>query len=131
MVKGEPIQINGDGETSRDFCYVTNTVQANLLAAAWLDHPASGEREATAKVFNVALGNRTTLNQLFELLRGQLSDDHHLTAKSILQHAPFREGDVRHSQADIGQIHDLLGYVPTHNLIEGLKESLPWYLTAL
>lgn len=121
MLGGEAITINGDGETSRDFCFVLNAVQANLLAALAPD-------EAQGEVFNVAVGERTSLNELFALLRDGLQAQ----GRAILSepaYGPFREGDVRHSEADVGKAKRLLGYEPTHDIAAGLAEALPWYLT--
>ena len=128
LFKGHPICINGDGETSRDFCYVSNTVQANLLAADWLADPEHKALVPSAQVFNVAAGGRTTLNQLFYLLRNELALTHPALAGMQPVYGPFRAGDVRHSQAEIRQIEVALGYVSTYDLAGGLKESLPSYL---
>jgi UDP-N-acetylglucosamine 4-epimerase len=120
LLSGEGVVINGDGETSRDFCFVLNAVQANLLAAL-------GPDEVQGEVFNVAAGGRTTLNQLFALLRDGLE----LQGRSVTgvaSHGPFRAGDVRHSEADIDKARQLLGYAPTHDIAAGIKEALPWYL---
>jgi UDP-N-acetylglucosamine/UDP-N-acetylgalactosamine 4-epimerase len=124
LVKGETVQINGDGETSRDFCYVANAVQANLLAATVADEQACNQ------VYNVAVGDRTTLNQLFELLRDGLAA-RGIAAAAQPTHRDFRAGDVRHSQADIGKASRLLGFAPTHTIRQGLAEVLPWYLANL
>ena len=122
LLSGEPPVINGDGETSRDFCYIDNAVQANLLAAV-ADDPA-----AVNQVYNVAVDGRTSLNRLFEMLRDVLGE----TRPEILAmrpvHRDFRPGDVRHSQADIGKARRLLGYAPTHRLGDGIRASMPWYL---
>jgi UDP-N-acetylglucosamine 4-epimerase len=118
MIKREPIYINGDGETSRDFCFVANAVQANLLAAA------TTNPEAVNKIYNVALNQRTSLNELFCLLRKSLLPE---TEKYEPIYRDFRPGDVRHSQADIARAAGLLGYSPTHDIREGLDEALPWY----
>jgi UDP-N-acetylglucosamine 4-epimerase len=122
MVRGEQVAIYGDGETSRDFCYVANAVQANLRAAL-ATAPA-----ALDQVYNVAVGARTTLNGLHrvlaELLRERLPGLH----VPAPVHEGFRPGDVRHSQADIGKARRLLGYVPTHDLRAGLAEALAWYV---
>jgi UDP-N-acetylglucosamine 4-epimerase len=120
LLKGERIYINGDGETSRDFCYVDNAVQANLLAAL-------AEDTAKNEIYNVAVGDRTTLNQLFGALR------EFLTPEGVSSDVPpdyrdFRAGDVRHSQADISKAKCLLGYQPTHNVFEGLKDAIGWYI---
>lgn len=119
MIAGEEVVINGDGETSRDFCYVANAVQANLRAAL---SPQAGE----ARFLNVAYGERTTLNQLFGLLRDGLGGLGHAYDRAAT-HADFRAGDVRHSLADIGVAQAAIGYAPTHSLGEGLREALPWY----
>lgn len=121
MMQGEPVWINGDSETSRDFCYVENAVQANLLAA-------TSEKEAAVnQVYNVAVGGQTTLNELFALLRDELvSDFPHLEGFKA-EHREFRPGDVRHSRADIAKAASLLGYQPTHDIARGLQESLDWY----
>ncbi len=121
MIKNQPAIINGDGETSRDFCYVANVVQANLLAAT-TENP-----EAVGQVYNVALGARTTLNELFELLRTRLSPFYpHLNGYRPV-YEDFRPGDVRHSQADIGKAQSLLGFQPAHTVAQGLDEALAWY----
>jgi UDP-N-acetylglucosamine 4-epimerase len=116
ILNGEPVCINGDGETSRDFCYVDNAVQANLLAAT-VDDP-----EAVNHVYNIALGERTTLNQLFELLKLHLSAS---TAVPVFK--PERPGDVRHSQADITKARRALSYEPTHRVDSGLETAMQWY----
>lgn len=124
MLRGEDVLIHGDGETSRDFCYVENAVQANLLAAtAALPHGAT--------VFNVALDERTTLNDLFAHLRRELARHVPAVAAREARHGPFRAGDVRHSRADIGKAQRLLGYAPTHHLVEGLRTAMPWYVLHL
>jgi UDP-N-acetylglucosamine 4-epimerase len=125
FLAGEPVYINGDGETSRDFCYVENAVQANLLAAA-TDRP-----EALNEVYNVAVGERTTLNELFELARALLVDEFPSVRDCHPRYGEFREGDVRHSQADISKAGKLLGYAPTHRMGEGLKEAMGWYVRNL
>jgi UDP-N-acetylglucosamine 4-epimerase len=120
MLEQQPVTINGDGETSRDFCFVLNAVQANLLAALAGD-------EVQGEVFNVAVGDRTSLNRLFDLLREGL----HALGRSYTREAvpgPFRAGDVRHSEADISKGERLLGYRPTHDIGAGLASALPWYL---
>jgi len=115
LIKGQLLRINGDGETSRDFCYIENVVQVNLLAAL-TDDP-----EAVNQVYNVALNERTSLNLLvrkFPYLKNHKP-----------QFVAFREGDVRHSQADVSKAVRLLGYAPTHRIDEGLKQALDWYIT--
>lgn len=120
MIGGDEVVINGDGETSRDFCFVANAVQANLRAA--LFGPA-GE----ALALNVAVGDRTSLNQLFDLLRDGLAGQG-IGYGRAPSYAAFRAGDVRHSLADIGAAERLIGYRPTHRISEGLSEALPWYI---
>jgi UDP-N-acetylglucosamine 4-epimerase len=121
MITNKPVYINGDGETSRDFCYVDNTVQVNILAAVAGD-------EAANQVYNVAVGDRTTLNELFELIRAGLENEYpHLkNFKPIYQ--DFRAGDVRHSLADISKAKNLLGYCPSHRIGAGINEALKWYV---
>ena len=121
MIRGEAVRINGTGETSRDFCHVQNVVQANLLAATVEAAPALNQ------AYNVAAGRRTTLAELFELLRQRLLPRHPRLAGITPEHAPFRPGDVMHSLADIGKARRLLGYEPTHAIERGLDESLAWY----
>jgi UDP-N-acetylglucosamine 4-epimerase len=122
MIHNEPIHINGDGETSRDFCYVANAVQANLLAATTPD-PA-----AVNQVYNVAVGERTSLNELFEHLRTLLAPRFGHLATSKPNYRDFRAGDVRHSLADISKAKRLLGYEPTHAVGAGLSEAVEWCL---
>jgi len=126
MVEGRPVHVYGDGSTSRDFCYVANAVQANLLAAC------TENQEALNQVYNVAIGDRTTLNELLALLREHLT---RLVPKFVANepiHGAFRAGDVQHSQADIAKAVRLLGYRPSHRVREGLAEAMPSYLqTAL
>lgn len=122
LLRGEAAAINGDGETSRDFCYVVNAVQANLRAAL-TDNP-----EALNQVYNVAAGGRTSLNELYALLRDLLAGHFPELAEAKPVYRDFRLGDVRHSQADIGKAGRLLGYAPTHDVRAGLVEALPWYV---
>jgi UDP-N-acetylglucosamine 4-epimerase len=121
MIAGETIHINGDGETSRDFCFVANAVGANLRAALAAD-------EVQGEVFNVAVGQRTTLNQLFGLIRDNLAQRGVRVAAEPV-YGPFRKGDVRHSEADVTKAATMLGYRATHDLAAGLELALPWYLT--
>jgi UDP-N-acetylglucosamine 4-epimerase len=116
----EPV-INGDGSTSRDFCFVANVVQANLLAAT------SMSPEVTGQVFNVAAGARTTLLELFALIRDQVARFRPDAATVRPVHTDFRAGDVRHSLADVGRAARVLGYVPTHFVQSGLAEAAEWY----
>ena len=121
MTKNQTIYINGDGETSRDFCYINNAVQANLLAATVDDD------SATNQIYNVAVGNRITLNQLFEAIR-QTLEANGMAYERAPVFCDFRAGDVRHSVADIKKAKQLLGYEPSHNFYEGLTEAIKWYL---
>lgn len=120
LLKGETVFINGDGETSRDFCFVANAVQANLLAACSTD-------EAKDQVYNVAVGDRTTLNQLFSALRDALRIER-IDIATQPCYRDFRTGDVRHSQAHIEKARRLLGYMPTHAIRDGIAQAIPWYI---
>ncbi|WLH70090.1 NAD-dependent epimerase/dehydratase family protein [Pseudomonas sp. FP2309] len=124
MISGEDIYVNGDGETSRDFCFIENTVQANLLAAT------STSAESLNQVYNVAVGDRTTLNQLFALLAAELSKNAVVCQRSP-EYRDFRAGDVKHSQADIGKVKALLGYAPEYSVEQGIAVAMPWYVNAL
>jgi UDP-N-acetylglucosamine 4-epimerase len=121
MIQNEAVFINGDGETSRDFCYIANTVQANLLAATTQNSNAKNQ------VYNVAVGDRTTLNDLYKGIQHTLAQNgvHYNQPPS---YRDFRAGDVRHSQADVSKARTLLGYDPQHNLNQGLAEAMPWYV---
>jgi len=125
MLLDEVVAINGDGETTRDFCYVDNAVQANLLAAT------TENRAAMNQVYNVAVGERTSLNQLVGLLRDALGRCATGVSARLPVHGDFRPGDVRDSQADIGKATRLLGYEPTHRLAEGIAAAMPWYVEHL
>jgi UDP-N-acetylglucosamine 4-epimerase len=124
MIQGEEVFINGDGETSRDFCFVHNAVQANLLAAT------ATSDEARNQVYNVAVGGRTTLNHLFEALRNALGQNGVKYDKAPV-YRDFRAGDVRHSQADIGKARALLGYEPQYDIGAGISAAMPWYVRFL
>lgn len=121
MIKGESVYINGDGETSRDFCYIENVVQANLLAAT------TQNADAINQVYNVAVNARTTLNQLFKLIKSKLALKYGHLGACVPSYRNFREGDVMHSQADITKAINLLGYFPTHYVDSGLDNALDWY----
>ena len=122
MMAGEPVWINGDGETSRDFCHIANAVQANLLAAT------AASDEATNQVYNVAVGDRTTLNDLFEAIRGLLAPRFPHLKDFKPSYRDFRAGDVRHSLADVTKARTLLGYQPSHRIGDGLREAMDWYV---
>jgi UDP-N-acetylglucosamine 4-epimerase len=121
LFTGQTVYINGDGETSRDFCFVGNVVQANLRAAL------AGQADAVNQVYNVAAGGRTTLNQLFEMIRNLASLEYPEAAASIPIYREFRAGDVRHSQADITKAKRLLGYDPRFDVRTGLESAMRWY----
>mgnify|MGYP001001434994 CR=1 FL=1 len=124
LLKGDTVYINGDGETSRDFCYVANAVQANILAAT------TSNPEARNQVYNVAVGDRTTLNTLFLMLRNNLLT-HDVSPNVRPTYREFRAGDVRHSQAATEKAQSLLGYAPSHTLEQGIAEAVDWYLRRL
>ena len=122
MIKGEVVYINGDGKTSRDFCFIENTVQANILAAC------VKKKESVNQVYNVAVGQNITLNKLFECIRSELSS---LTPEICLKepkYRSFREGDVRQSLASIEKVKNHLGYGSLKNFEQGLALAMPWYL---
>ena len=120
MIKGGHVQVNGDGATSRDFCFIDNAVQANILAATSDD---KGKNE----VYNVAVGERTSLNELFSAIQSSL-DACGVSYSNSPVYVDFRVGDVRHSEADITKITERLGYQPTHDIISGIAEAMPWYI---
>ncbi len=119
MIRNEPVIINGDGQTSRDFCFIENVVQANILAAL-------AQPDGVNQVYNVACNARTSLEDLFGHLAGSLSRQG-IKYEQAPTYADFRPGDVRHSQADIGKAQELLGYEPLHDIVEGLEVAMPWY----
>lgn len=123
MINGESLFINGDGETSRDFCFIENVVQMNILAAL-------SDETAKDQVYNVAVGDRTTLNQLFSALKIALSENGISYSKEP-EYKDFRAGDVRHSQADITKAKTKLGYEPTFKISEGIRKAMPWYVKSL
>lgn len=123
MIQGDDIYINGDGDTSRDFNFIENAVQANILAA-------TADDDAKNQVYNVAVGGRTTLNTLFTALKDNLSINGVDYSQAPI-YRDFREGDVRHSQADISKIESALGYDPQFDVVQGIKKSMPWYVTFL
>jgi UDP-N-acetylglucosamine 4-epimerase len=125
MLRGEAVYINGDGETARDFCFIDNVVQANLLAATVRDP------EAVGQVYNVAVGGSTTLNELHRALAALLARHDASYAAGRPQYRDFRPGDVRYSRADISKISRLLGYRPTHDVHRGLEEAIDWYVARL
>lgn len=122
MINGRPVVINGDGLNTRDFCYVGNVVEANLLAALGR-HP-----DLPGAVCNIATGGRTTLLELFHTLRATLLEKRPGTSVPDPVHGPPRPGDIVHSQADISRATELLGYLPQTDLLEGLRRSMDFYL---
>lgn len=124
MIGGEDVFINGDGETSRDFCYIANTVQANILAATTQDDDAKNQ------VYNVAVGDRTTLNQLFAAIKSALKDNGVNYDKAPV-YRDFRAGDVRHSQADVSKITEKLGFEPQFRILQGIGNSMKWYINSV
>jgi UDP-N-acetylglucosamine 4-epimerase len=121
LLKGEQCVIYGDGDTSRDFCFVENVVQANLVAAL-APEAAGGE------VFNVAYSARTTLNELFTLIRDELAKHAPQVAKAEVKFEPFRDGDIRHSHANIEKARKSLGYEPQFTVAQGLERTMGWYV---
>ncbi|HWW01178.1 MAG TPA: SDR family oxidoreductase [Candidatus Acidoferrum sp.] len=121
LLKRQPVYINGDGETTRDFCYIENVVQANLLAAM-TSHP-----DAANEVYNIALGERTSLNQLFQTLQDALRRQEPGLPEQKPRCREFRPGDVRHSVADISKARQLLGYAPVSRIDQGLEAAMDWY----
>lgn len=125
LIRGEELFINGDGETSRDFCYIDNCVQGNLLAAT-AANPA-----ALNQVYNIALGERTTLNELFNLIQQRVRAIRPEIKAISPTYRDFRPGDVRHSLADISKAHNLLGYEPIYSVKDGLDQAAEWYVRQL
>jgi UDP-N-acetylglucosamine 4-epimerase len=122
LISGEPVYINGDGETSRDFCFIENCIQANLLAALVEQH------DSVNQVYNVAVGERTTLNQLFSIIKENVVEKVPTATRIEPLYRDFRPGDVRHSLADIGKVKKMLGYEPACNIKKGLHITASWYL---
>ncbi|MBW1851046.1 MAG: Vi polysaccharide biosynthesis UDP-N-acetylglucosaminuronic acid C-4 epimerase TviC [Deltaproteobacteria bacterium] len=125
LIRGEDVYINGDGETSRDFCYIDNCVQANLLAAC------SENENAANQVYNVAFGERTSLNELFGYIQKRVEEFYPQTKMTKPVYVDFRPGDVRHSLADITKARELLGYDPQHSVQDGLNLAAKWYVDNL
>jgi UDP-N-acetylglucosamine/UDP-N-acetylgalactosamine 4-epimerase len=123
LLHGTPCQIFGDGETTRDFCYIANVVQANLLAAL-------AEEPATCQSYNVACGHAISLNELFALIRDQLAVADPIMANSKPRYEPYRAGDIRFSCAAIEKARQMLSFVPTHGVAEGISEAFQWYAKA-
>lgn len=124
MIAGDDVFINGDGETSRDFCFIDNTVQANILAATTQDEAAKNQ------VYNVAVGDRTTLNELYRAIQVALAENQ-VNFERDPVYRDFRAGDVRHSQASIAKIQQHLGYAPQFKIAEGIQLAMRWYVNNL
>lgn len=124
MIAGDDVFINGDGETSRDFCFIDNTVQANILAATTQDEAAKNQ------VYNVAVGDRTTLNDLYRAIQAALAENGVNYTKDVV-YRDFRAGDVRHSQASIAKIEQALGYAPEFRIDVGIQLAMRWYVKNL
>ncbi len=124
MIAGDNVFINGHGETSRDFCYVQNAVQANLLAATTSDFAARNH------VYNVAFGGRTSLNELYVRLQKALHENG-LSYEKPAVYRDFRAGDVLHSQADIGKAQSMLNYAPQFDIFKGIEAAMPWYIRSV
>lgn len=125
LLKNEPVYINGDGETSRDFTYIDNVVQANILAGT-TENPA-----VFAEAFNVAVGGRLTLNDLYRSISRRLHENIPDFTEQKPIYRDFRQGDIRHSNADITKIRQMLAYDPTHDIDSGLDECISWYIRNL
>jgi len=126
LIKGEDVYINGDGETSRDFTYIDNVVQMNILAGLTTNEKAFGE------AFNVAVGGRNTLNELYKIISDNLNQSPFPIPHSPFTKSPiyrdFRAGDIRHSNADITKARTLVGFAPTHDIYQGMEEAITWYM---
>ena len=124
MLQGDDVYINGDGETSRDFTYIDNVIQMNILAGL-TDNP-----EAFGEAFNVAVGGRNTLNELYKLIQDELNRS--INQPTTINQKPiyrdFRPGDIRHSNADISKAKRMVGYAPTHDIYQGMQEAIDWYI---
>jgi UDP-N-acetylglucosamine/UDP-N-acetylgalactosamine 4-epimerase len=125
MLNKEDVFINGDGETSRDFCYIDNAIQMNLLAAL------TKNEEATNQIYNVALKDKTSLNQLYQMIEERLNKRVKYLELKLPTYRSFRAGDVLHSQADISKAYHLVEYVPEYKIAEGLDKAIDWYISSL
>lgn len=123
MINGEDVFVNGDGETSRDFCFIDNVVEMNILAA-------TANEDSKNEVYNVAVGDRTTLNELYGAINSALTENN-VTVQGELVYRDFRVGDVRHSQADVSKAEAKLGYSANYRIYEGISIAMPWYIAFL
>ena len=122
ILNNQDIEIYGDGETSRDFCYVDNAVQANIIAALSENEIAKGQ------VYNISVGNQTSLNKLLSMIHKNIENSIGKIIKIKPIYKDFRPGDIRHSRADISKAKNLLNYFPSHNVEQGIKETISWYI---
>ncbi len=122
LLTGRDVYINGDGKTSRDFTYIDNVIQMNLLAGTTENQKAFGE------AFNVAVGGRNTLNELYALINKELQAHSHDFQTKEAIYRDFRVGDIRHSNADISKAKNFMGYAPTHDIYQGMREAIAWYI---
>lgn len=122
LLRGEKCRIFGDGNTTRDFCYVANVIQANILAATVEDPTASGQ------TYNIACAESVSLNELFQMMRDRLASSDPKFSSVVAHYDPFRPGDIRYSSASIEKARQMLSYVPTHSVSQGLSEALDWYV---
>jgi len=122
LLEGEDVYINGDGKTSRDFTYIDNVIQMNLLAGT------TDNVEAFGEAFNVAVGGRNTLNELYALINKELNA--HIASFDDKEaiYRDFRAGDIRHSNANISKAQNFVGYAPTHDIYQGMEEAIEWYI---
>ena len=125
LLEGEGVFINGDGETSRDFTYIDNVIQMNLLAATTTNTEAFGE------AFNVAVGGRNTLNELYTLINKELSSHIDTFSTKEATYRDFRAGDICHSNANISKAQNFVGYAPTHDIYQGMEEAIEWYIESI
>lgn len=125
LLNDEQVFINGDGETSRDFTYIENVIQMNILSALITNKDAFGE------AFNVAVGGRNTLNELYMLINKELEKHVENYKSKDAKYRDFRIGDIRHSNANISKAQSVMGYVPTHDIYQGMEEATQWYVESL
>jgi UDP-N-acetylglucosamine 4-epimerase len=125
LLTGKDVYINGDGETSRDFTYIDNVIQMNLLAGTTQDTKAFGE------AFNVAVGGRNTLNELYTLINKELKNHIDTFSEKKAIYRDFRAGDIRHSNANISKAQNTIGYAPTHDIYQGMEEAIEWYIETI
>ena len=123
MIQNKKVRINGDGRTSRDFCYIENVIKANILASL-------NKKKVKYSVYNIAAGKRTSLNQLFIFIKNYISSNYNKYSLKPIK-LKFRDGDIRHSHANINRAINLLNYFPSHDIKQGIKTTIDWYISAL